>query len=163
MAGHMRGKVPSDWLSPALKSMDTSNADALAVFREHAVTAATDVSGFGLLGHLGEMLRASRLGAELHVKAVPVFPGALEVLHNGIESSLQTNNEMALQDFVLRGCGIDDPRVRVLVDPQTSGGLLASVPADRGEACLAALHEHGYEQAALIGEVSAEGWIVQGG
>jgi selenide,water dikinase len=163
MAGHMRGKVPSDWLSPAFESMDTSNADALAVFREHGVNAATDISGFGLLGHLGEMLRASRLGAEVDVGAVPVFAGTLEVLQNGIESSLQTNNEMALQDFVLRGCRIDDPRVRVLVDPQTSGGLLASVPANRGEACLAGLHDRGYEQAAMIGRVSAQGWNLQGG
>jgi selenide,water dikinase len=162
MAGQMRGKVASDLLAPALKSMDTSNADALDVLREHGVTAATDVSGFGLLGHLGEMLRASRTGADICVQQVPVFAGVLDVISNGTTSSLQTNNEMALQDFVLHGCDAGESRVRVLVDPQTSGGILASVPGERGPACLAALHKKGYERAALIGRVSAEGWNING-
>jgi selenide,water dikinase len=162
MAGHMRGKVPSDLLRPALDSMDTSNADALDVLREHDVTAATDVSGFGLLGHLGEMLRASGLGVEVSLGRVPMFPGALMVMQDGVASSLQTNNEMALQDFSLVACEPTDPRVRVLVDPQTSGGLLASVPAERAEDCLQALQAIGYGQAAIIGEVVREAWKVKG-
>jgi selenide,water dikinase len=163
MAGQMRGKVPSDMLAPALKSMDTSNAGALEVFREHGVTAATDVSGFGLLGHLGEMLRASQTGVEICLDSVPVFPGVLDLLAGGIASSLQENNEMALQDFSLEGCNTDDAGVRVLVDPQTSGGLLASVPGQRGEDCLNALRAKGYPDAALIGTVAVGSWQLKGG
>ena len=69
------------------------------MLRGHGVTAATDVSGFGLLGHLGEMLRASQTGVEVYVNNVPVFPGALELMQADIASSLQTNNEMALKDI----------------------------------------------------------------
>ncbi len=162
MAAQMRGKVPSDLLAPALESMDTSNADALDVLRGHGVTAATDVSGFGLLGHLGEMLRASQTGVEVYVNNVPVFTGALELMQADIASSLQTNNEMALKDFSLQGCDAGEPRVRVLVDPQTSGGLLASVPSESGPACLRALREKGYVQAALIGRVVSGNWDVKG-
>jgi len=162
LAGHMRGKVPSDWLGPALDSMNTSNADALVVLREHGVTAATDVSGFGLLGHLGEMLRASGTGVEVYLQSVPVFPGTFEVVRNGISSSLQANNELALGDFILEGCAPADPGVRILVDPQTSGGLLAAVPEGRGPACLASLRGRGYPGAALIGRVTGDGWTLQG-
>jgi len=163
MAGQMRGKAPSDWLSPVLASMDTSNAQALEILLQHEVRAATDVSGFGLLGHLGEMLRASTAGAEIDAQQVPVFEGALEVMDTYITSSLQENNEMALQDFTLEGCSMADSRVRILVDPQTSGGLLASVPDARALDCLAALRKAGYEQAALIGRVVGQSWRVVGG
>ncbi|MFP6814174.1 MAG: selenide, water dikinase SelD, partial [Pseudomonadales bacterium] len=162
MAGQMRGKVASDVLALALESMDTSNAGALEVLREHGVTAATDVSGFGLLGHLGEMLRASKTGVEIDLNSVPVFSGALDLLTGGIASSLQENNEMVLQDFSLNGCDASDSRVRVLVDPQTSGGLLASVPSQRGADCLNALRAKGYSDAALIGRVAAGSWELKG-
>ncbi|MFP6837252.1 MAG: hypothetical protein VB948_14235, partial [Pseudomonadales bacterium] len=85
-----------------------------------------------------------------------------DLLTGGIASSLQENNEMVLQDFSLNGCDVNDSRVRVLVDPQTSGGLLASVPSQRGADCLNALRAKGYSDAALIGRVAAGSWELKG-
>lgn len=163
LAGSMRGAVASECVAAALASMDSSNAPALAVFRRCGVNAATDVSGFGLLGHLGEMLRASAAGARLNLDAVPFIGGALEAVRAGAVSSLQANNELALGDFVLEGCEPGDAAVRLLVDPQTAGGLLASVPDEQAEACVRDLREAGYPRAAIIGRVWANGWIVAAG
>ncbi|HEY5680981.1 MAG TPA: selenide, water dikinase SelD [Pseudomonadales bacterium] len=160
LAGQMRGAVRSDSVSAAIASMDASNASALVVFRRYGIHAATDVSGFGLLGHLGEMLRASALGVRLDLNAVPFIEGAVEAVSAGAVSSLQDNNELALADFALEGCEPGDATVRLLVDPQTSGGLLGCVPEAEAEACVRDLREVGYPRAAVIGRVLSNGWTV---
>jgi selenide, water dikinase len=162
LAADMRGRAPSDHVAAALACMDHSNAPALEVLRAHDVRALTDVTGFGLLGHLGEMLRASGVGAMVCVGQVPLLPGARDLVDVGIVSSLQTNNEAVLRDFGLSAAagGAIDSRVRLLVDPQTSGGLLAGVPADRAEACVAALRAAGFGEAARVGVVTADTWQV---
>jgi selenide,water dikinase len=159
-AAHMRGRAPSDRLAAAVTSMDLSNAAALDVLRRHGVRALTDVSGFGLLGHLGEMLRAAGLGATVRLDRVPLLAGACGMVADGFVSSLQGNNEQVLQDVELSGVAATDPRVRLLVDPQTSGGLLASLPAETAAACVASLRAAGYESASEIGAVTAQGWRV---
>jgi selenide,water dikinase len=140
--------------------MDRSNAAGLAVMRHHRVRAMTDVSGFGLLGHLAEMLRAAALGADVRLTAVPLLPGARGLVAEGLVSSLQRNNELALRDFDLTEVTADDPGLRLLVDPQTSGGLLAAVPQERADACLAELREAGYRDAARVGIVTPGEWRV---
>lgn len=154
LAAQMRARLPSDQLAAAVASMDHSNAAALPVLLDHQVTALTDVSGFGLLGHLGEMLRDAGLGATIEAADVPLLPGAAHAIAAGIVSSLQDNNEQALADFTLVGGHPGLTEVRVLVDPQTSGGLLAGVPAGRGRACCEALRAAGYTEAAIIGRVT---------
>ncbi len=153
MAALMRGRSATPWVEGAHRCMDRSNAPAVAVLREHQVGAATDVSGFGLLGHLGEMLRASDRGVELDLACVPMLEGARELLAEGINSSLQQNNERVLADFEVRGIAPSDPGLRLLVDPQTSGGLLAAVPEAAADACVRALREVGFERACAIGRV----------
>lgn len=160
LAAQMRARLASDQLAAAFASMDRSNAAALEVLDDHGVSALTDVSGFGLLGHLGEMLRASQVGAVIHGGEVPLLPGAVDAVAHGIVSSLQASNELALGDFTLVGGHPGLAAARLLVDPQTSGGLLAGVPAGQAEECLAALHAAGYAEAAIIGEVSADLWRV---
>ncbi|MEZ5557480.1 MAG: selenide, water dikinase SelD [Pseudomonadales bacterium] len=152
LAAHMRGLAGAAELAAALESMDRSNAPALTVFRDHDVHALTDVTGFGLIGHLAEMLRAGGVRAQLRAGAVPALPGAARLLAAGVASSLQSNNELALQDFELHGVLPADPRVRLLADPQTSGGLLAGVAAARADACVAELRALGFD-AAVIGTV----------
>ncbi|HXT80858.1 MAG TPA: selenide, water dikinase SelD, partial [Acetobacteraceae bacterium] len=144
LAGHMRGLTRSAWLLAAIASMRASNGPAVAILRTFGVTACTDVTGFGLAGHLTEMLRASRVAATLWPDAVPALPGALELAAQGVESTLAPDNRTALG-----GAGA---RLPLLADPQTSGGLLAGVPMARAEACLTALTEAGL-QAAVIGVV----------
>jgi selenide, water dikinase len=146
LAGHMRGEAHLRWLLAAIDSMRASNAMASRLLLGHGTTACTDVASFGLAGHLGEMLRASSVAAVVWPDAVPALPGALELAGVGIASPLASQNA-----FALPGRGAD-PRSALLIDPQTSGGLLAGVPSRKAGACLSALRDAGL-CAAVIGEV----------
>lgn len=154
-AAHMRGLASSAALQSALKHLDLSNRRALAVLRKHGVCAATDVTGFGLIGHLVEMLDAGGQGAAIRLGSVPALDGALAAFRRGGASVLQADNERPLSQFELRGCSLADERVRLLADPQTAGGLLAAVPEAQAEACVAALLEAGYQGSADIGSVTS--------
>ena len=158
LAGAMRGKARARDVVAAIDSMDTSNASAVGVLRDHGVGGCTDVSGFGLAGHLAEMTRASNVGAVLN-GPLPALAGAADLMASGIVSSLQRNNEQALDDFVIRKARPDAPTVRILADPQTSGGLLAGVPAAAASSCVGELRRLGYG-AAIVGEVTATGLTV---
>jgi selenide,water dikinase len=146
LAAQMQGLARVDWLTATLDSMARSNGAAAAVLRRFAVTACTDVTGFGLGGHLMEMLRASGVAAEL-VAALPALPGARELSAQGVASTLAPANRAWL-DLP------DGDAVALLADPQTSGGLLAGLPGGDAEACVAALREAGCE-ASLVGRVVA--------
>ena len=160
LAGAMRGRARAADVVAAIEHMDQSNAEAVQVLRDHDVHGCTDVSGFGLAGHLSEMTRASRLGATL-TATVPLLPGASALVADGVTSSLQRNNEQALDDYVIRKVRPDAPAVRLLADPQTSGGLLAGIPAAAVSSCVRELRRLGYAEAAVVGEVVAEGLVVQ--
>ncbi len=146
LAGHMRGLARAAWLQAAIASMRTSNATASLILREHGVVACTDVTGFGLAGHLLEMLRASHVGAVLWPDHVPALPGALELAGAGVESTLAPENRR-----LLRNAG-PGAQTALLLDPQTSGGLLAGIAPERAAACVAALHAAG-TAASIIGAV----------
>jgi len=148
LAGNMRGLTRASWLLAAIDSMRMSNAAASRVLRAHGVTAATDVTGFGLAGHLMEMLRPSAMAAVVVPERIIALPGALELAARGIESTLAPENRR-----VLPGAG-PDPASALLFDPQTSGGLLAGIPEARLDACLQALADAGLT-ACVIGAVEA--------
>ena len=154
LAGAMQGRVGAANLLAAIANMDHSNAEAARILRCYGAKGCTDVTGFGLAGHLSEMTRASGVGARLQVDRVPKLAGALEQFDAGIASSLQRNNEQALDDFVLRKAAPSEPAVRLLADPQTAGGLLAGVPAANAAACVQALRRAGYAVAVAIGDVT---------
>jgi selenide,water dikinase len=153
-AADMRAKARGDWIDSALATMLQSNRAAAEAFRRHGARACTDVTGFGLVGHLLEMLRASALDAEVALAAIPALDGALELLRTGIASSLAPQN-LALSHAVDIGAMPPaDPRIALLYDPQTAGGLLGSLPAESVDACLAELRANGSPQAACIGRVT---------
>ncbi|MBM42281.1 MAG: selenide, water dikinase SelD, partial [Acidobacteria bacterium] len=152
-AAHMRLKAKGRWIDGATNSMLQSNRDAADLLVTHGAVACTDVTGFGLLGHLVEMTRASGVNVELRLNAVPALAGALETSAAGWLSSLHPHNvrlRRAVEDVDRVGA---HPAYRLLFDPQTAGGLLAGVPEDRTEPCLAALRAAGYDAAAEIGVV----------
>jgi selenide,water dikinase len=153
LAGTAAGRLPSRLRVGAIEAMLHSNAAALPVLRAHGARAATDVTGFGLLGHATELARASQATVTLDVAAPVPLAGAREALAAGEASSLQGDNERVLDDVLLRGCTAELPAVRLLCDPQTCGGLLAAVPAEAAEPCLAALAEAGYGAARRVGTV----------
>ena len=154
LAGAMQGRTRAEHLLAAIAQMDSSNAAAAQVLREHGARGCTDVTGFGLAGHLAEMTRASGTGARIRVSDVPTLPGAVGLMAAGVESSLQANNQQALDEFETSGAAPDAPALRLLADPQTAGGLLAGVPSETAEICVQALRERGYATAAVVGEVT---------
>ena len=155
LAADMRGKAKARWVMAAIAHMVQSNRKAAEILRRHGVHAATDVTGFGLLGHLIEMVRASEVDATLAIERVPLLEGARETVALGIFSSLQPQNvrlRRAIRDLA---AAARHPLYPLLFDPQTSGGLLAAVPLAQAERCVAALRAGGYAAADLIGFVAA--------
>jgi selenide,water dikinase len=151
LAADMRHQARGRWIAAALDSMLQSNRSAAACLHRHAASSCTDVTGFGLLGHLLEMVKASGVDVELELGAIPYLDGAIETVARGITSSLQPQNlrlRRAVKDLE-RVAG--DPRYPLLFDPQTAGGLLASVPQERADDCVQELHGLGYLRCAIIG------------
>ena len=160
-AAHARFAAKGRWIDGALQSMLQSNQSGAHILRAHGVTACTDVTGFGLLGHLTEMTRPSGVDVELHMSALPLLEGAVECVRAGMVSSLQAANVRLRRALRNADEFINDARYPLLFDPQTSGGLLASVPAEQAANCLQALHAAGYLQACVIGRVTAQGESVE--
>ena len=152
LAADMRGKAKARWVAGATQAMLQSNRAAAGVFREHGAHACTDVTGFGLLGHLLEMARASGVGARIQLDAVPILNGAEETVAAGIVSSLQPENLRLRRAVANPDAAAGKDRYPILFDPQTSGGLLAAVPADCAATYVATLQAAGYNHAAAIGE-----------
>ena len=152
-----RGAAKGRWIDGALASMLRSNRLGAQCLREFGATACTDVTGFGLLGHLVEMTRPSGVDVELHLKDLPLLDGAVGTCAAGILSSLQDDNVRLRRAIVNQDRWVDDPRYPLLFDPQTAGGLLASVPAERAGACIEALHGLGYRDAVVVGRVLPSG------
>jgi selenide,water dikinase len=150
LAAEMRGRAPARIVAQAIETMLQSAAAASAIFAAGGATACTDVTGFGLLGHLLEMLGASAADARLDPQAIPALDGVLDILAGGITSSLHASNLSALGSLADADPGT--PLAMLLIDPQTAGGLLAGIPPARVPACLAQLREAGY-RAAQIGVV----------
>ncbi|MBV1731372.1 MAG: selenide, water dikinase SelD [Hydrogenophaga sp.] len=152
-AAHARHAAKGRWIDAALQSMVVSNQAGAQILRAHGATACTDLTGFGLLGHLVEMTRPSGVDAELQLSALPLLDGAVECVEAGIVSSLQPANVRLRRALRNAEDFVKDPRYPLLFDPQTAGGLLASVPADQASACIRALKAAGYPQTAAIGRI----------
>ncbi|MBB3166846.1 selenide, water dikinase SelD [Simiduia aestuariiviva] len=133
------------WVHKALVHMLQSNGPAAELLARHGARACTDVTGFGLVGHLSEMLRASHLSARLQLNRLPALDGALACLAKGYVSSLQTQNLQARAAVKSASQWESDPRFALLFDPQTSGGLLAGVPANQVAPLLVALTAAGLQ------------------
>jgi selenide,water dikinase len=148
LAAWMRGWCRAGWFEAAVQTMLQSNRAAAELFDAAGVLACTDVTGFGLAGHLLEMLDASRASARLRAHAVPVLPGFDQLAGAGVVSSLQEANSRC-------GCRIASakPLEAWLFDPQTSGGLLAGVRPEKVDALLEQLRDSGAVAARAIGEV----------
>lgn len=152
-AAHARGAARGRWIDAALRSMVLSSQRAAQVLQNHGATACTDLTGFGLLGHLVEMAQPSDVDAEIWLSALPLLDGAEDCVAAGITSSLAPANVRLRRALREQAGLISHPRYALLFDPQTAGGLLAGVPAGRAEDCVAALRDAGYLHTAVIGRV----------
>ncbi|MEM8844990.1 MAG: selenide, water dikinase SelD [Pseudomonadota bacterium] len=152
-AADMRLKAKGRWIDNALNNMLLSNQRAAKCLQKFDASACTDLTGFGLVGHLVEMTRASRVGVSINLDDVPILVGARETVAAGILSSLQPQNirlRRAIQNIDEASQHPDYP---LLFDPQTAGGLLAGVSKDKVEQCIKELKIFGYPDASVIGEV----------
>jgi selenide,water dikinase len=152
-----RGLVGGPAIERAVMVMTTLNAGAAEAMLAVGVHAATDVTGFGLLGHLHEMLTASGVGAQIELNATPVLDEAWGLAAAGCVPDGSYNNFHYLESFVTWAERIERPARLVLCDAQTSGGLLLAVSPERTDDLLAALQKQATPAAAVIGEVVAEG------
>jgi selenide,water dikinase len=153
LVAHQMLRARGHWIDAVLDSMMQSSQQASQCLREHGARACTDVTGFGLLGHLLEMSRPSGVDIELDLAALPVFDGAIESAGAGHLSSAQPANAQVRTALRNLADHATHPKLPLLFDPQTAGGLLASVPAAQAAACVQALHAAGYLHAAVIGRV----------
>jgi len=143
-------------LAPAVQSMTTLNAGGARAMRAlgEKVHAATDVTGFGLLGHLHNMMNASGTAAELDAATVPLLPRAMELAERGTIPGGTKRNREALNAHVKFGAEVPEPLRVLLFDAQTSGGLLISVEAGQADALVNALEREGTPAAVRIGRVA---------
>ena len=135
-----------------------SNSGAASVFDEFDVQGVTDVTGFGLAGHLLEMLRASRLRAVIRASDIQLLPGTTELIHQGVESTLAPANRAVENE--IQTSYIDElqkAQDQALFDPQTSGGLLMGVPEQNVNSMLNRLEAMSDVPASVIGHVLPEG------
>jgi selenide,water dikinase len=156
LAADMRYRARHAWIEALYSSMLASNRDASQIFVRHGANACTDITGFGLLGHLLEMLSNAELGLRLDLDAIPAFDGALSTLEQGIISSLHNDNELSAARIENKEAFARHAKYPLLFDPQTAGGLLASVPESQAYNCLQELQAAGLNDAAIIGSVTAD-------
>jgi selenide,water dikinase len=151
-----QGVASAPAVRQAVELMTTLNRDASLVMSEVGVDACTDVTGFGLLGHLWEMCTASKLGAKISLSSVPVVDGVRALAEQDmVPGGAYSNREYVAAD-VSFGSGLDEAAQLILCDPQTSGGLLMAVPPEKADALVLALIRAGVPAAAVIGEITED-------
>ncbi|MDH3634454.1 MAG: selenide, water dikinase SelD [Gammaproteobacteria bacterium] len=152
-AADMRGKARGSWVDVAIEQLLVSSRDAASCLRQFRASACTDVTGFGFAGHLFELARNSTCAVEIYIDRIPLLPGAANLARHGIASSLQPQNiriRHSIRDSANLAAHASYP---VLYDPQTAGGLLASVAGAQADECLMQLKNQGYNHAEVVGRV----------
>lgn len=151
LRGNAFGRARGVWVREVNRWMSRSHRDATGVLRAHAASAMTDVTGFGLYGHLSSLLaRAGGLGAEVRVADVPLYPGVGSLYAQGVRSTFHHQNARGV---AVDGPGLSHPLAGLGFDPQTAGPLLFTIAPERAQAVIAALSERG-EPASVIGIVT---------
>ncbi len=153
LAAEMLYKTKGNWIDNAIQSMLISNKKASEIFLKFEASSCTDITGFGLIGHLVEMMKASQVSVELNLDKIPALPGSLETLEQGITSSLHPQN-LDNKIYLSSSNKVENStKYSLLFDPQTSGGLLASVSFENADDCLQELIRAGYKDSQIIGKV----------
>ena len=154
-AGKQR-KVDAAVLQEAVRNMSTLNRAPAEAMMKVGVNSATDITGFGLMGHLKSMVRGSKVTAEVQLGGVPVLPGVWELLDQGIAPGGTHRNLQSVADTVSWSPDLAEREQLLLCDAQTSGGLLISVAGEKKDALLAELKASGVEVSAEIGQIVGE-------
>jgi selenide,water dikinase len=150
------GLASAEIIETVTRLMATLNRDAARIMNDYPVHACTDITGFGLLGHLAEMIIDSPFGITLASKSIPIIPGTLDYAGMGLVPAGAYKNREFRECMVDFSPSVDRLVQDVLFDPQTSGGLLICVERDRADELLRELKKKDIKDAAIIGEVSTE-------
>ena len=150
------GQVQIDVETTAVESMKTLNKNAANIMHEHKVNAATDITGFGLLGHLIEMCKSSNVSMELDFESIPFFPGVEELANNGFIPSGTKRNHDYVSNYCEYNDSISITQQMMLSDAQTSGGLLISLPSDQANNYIKAYNSSSNINAHIVGNVTAQ-------
>ncbi|HYV05473.1 MAG TPA: selenide, water dikinase SelD, partial [Blastocatellia bacterium] len=149
-------KASAEVAAASLATMLTTGRDAASAMNEFEVRGATDVTGFALMGHAWELARASRVTIEIDSSRVPLIEGALELAAAGMLTSGDKTNREYVGEDVRIADGVNKQMRSLLFDPQTAGGLLIAIAADRAEELLSRLQRN-YPRAAIIGRAIERG------
>ena len=148
-----KGDLDADGYAEMLEVTTRLNGVGMELAAIDGVHAMTDVTGFGLLGHLLEVCRASGLSARLELARLPVLPTARELAIGGVNTGAAERNWASYGDEVTLPDGLPAWRKSMLCDPQTSGGLLVSSAPGEAARVLRLFHDRGHAQAAIIGTI----------
>ena len=154
LAALMQGLLPGKSYLPLVNTMLLSNYIAIRLIQDYQISAITDVTGFGMAGHLAEMLKASGKAATIRMDEVRLLPGCQALIDAGIESTLAPDNRLVTDKVQFIGDAAL-PANAALFDPQTSGGLLFGIAESRLPKVLDFLGHEGFEETCVIGEVTA--------
>jgi selenide,water dikinase len=154
-AAFKKGLLDAQGYDAMLASTTQLNTPGMELARVPGVHAMTDVTGFGLLGHLLEICRGSRLGAHIDVTAVPLLPGALDFAHAGLVTGASARNWQSYGEEVQMSPALSSPYQALLTDPQTSGGLLVACAVDALQQVQDVFAQEGFTSAAVIGEMAS--------
>jgi selenide,water dikinase len=152
-----RGMVDEQTVEEVIDIMSTLNREAADTMSEFKVNACTDVTGFGLLGHLKEMVEASGVDAEIYAEKVPVIEHTKDLITANVIPGGTLNNLDFVSDCVEWSQEISRTMKIVLCDTQTSGGLLISIPSDAGTELEQALRANGIAEASIVGKITSVG------
>jgi selenide,water dikinase len=155
--GYRGGLLTAEQFEPLLREQVKLNREASAIALAFGATGATDITGFGLVGHALEMARAGNLQLQLQAGALPAHDLARKMVAEGIGTRGQHENQKDAQAFLTLSPGVDAAQQALCFDPQTNGGLLFGVEPSRADACLEALKAAGVTCAACVGTVVRAG------
>lgn len=151
-----KGMLDDATEAEAIRVMTTLNKTASEIALEAGIRSCTDITGFGLLGHLVEMINGNNVGMEIDASLIPMLPRTVEFVQMGLIPPGSRRNRKDRGDKIEVTKGVPDSKVWILFDAQTSGGLVLSTPSQKAEDLLRSLHEAGVKDAAIIGQVTAE-------
>jgi selenide,water dikinase len=157
ITGYRRGVVADDLLERVVAWMATLNRAACEAMLEFDTHACTDVTGFGLSGHALGIARGSGVRIRIRFKDIPIYPESLELIAQGVSTSVTASNLQMAQDHLAFNGAFAEEESWLVADPQTSGGLLISLPADQAPLLVRRLHDAGNTAAAIVGEVLPSG------